>query len=161
MRRSSVAKGAGSVSIVATAMPLQASIIVVSAPPNSTPVSGLPTRCGCQSSFIVATPLRTPTTCRPSALFCGMVSENHAWNIASAFSGMVSNTDFGWSVMALVLQPHLARREIFHDLQRAAADCHHLGLAVDALDLRAAQVTRPAEDLHRLVGDVFQGCRRE
>src|SRR5882757_4445010 len=89
MRRSSVANGFGSLSMVATAMPQQLSSMVVSGPPATTPISGLPTSSGRQSSCIEASPRATASTFRPSALLCGMVSENSCWNSATRSSSVV------------------------------------------------------------------------
>src|SRR6185437_7874624 len=72
-----------------------------------------------------------------------------------ASTGAPPPYDEGW------LEAHLSRREVLHDLDRAAADRHDLGLAIDALDLGAAQVAGTTEDLHRLVGAELQGRRRE
>src|SRR5258705_7946342 len=57
-------------------------------------------------------------------------------------------------------QPHLAAREILHDLLGAAADGVDLDLAVDALDLDAAHETGAAEDLHGLGGAERHGLGR-
>src|SRR6266851_2146545 len=157
MRRSSVANGLGSFSKVATDMPQQPSSRAVSGPPASTPVSGLPTSSSRQSSRMEAKPRRASTILMPSALLWGMVSENHIWNSAKR----CARSARGLVGLAIALKTHLARREILHDLDRAAADRHHLGLAIDALDLGAAQVARAAEHLHRLVGAEFQGRSRE
>src|SRR6478609_8392726 len=151
MRRSRVAKGLGSLSRVATAMPQQLSSIAVSGPPASTPVSGLPTSSLRHSSCMDARPRAMASTLMPRALLCGMVSEKSCWNSATLSSGVVSGG------LAIRLQPHLTGREVLHDLDRAAADRHHLGLAIDALDLGAAQIARAAEHLHRLVGAELQG----
>ena len=86
MRRSSVAKGFGSVSMVATDMPQQLSISAVSGPPASTPVSGLPTSSSRHSSCMEPKPRRTAMIFSPSALLCGMVSENHCWKKAMRWS---------------------------------------------------------------------------
>lgn len=51
-------------------------------------------------------------------------------------------------------KPHLPRREVFHDLQRATPQGEHLRFAVDALALRPPQVSHP-------VGAVFQTLRDE
>src|SRR5262249_9206873 len=48
--------------------------------------------------------------------------------------------------------PELFRGEVFHDLGAAAADLHHLRLAVDPLGAGAADEARAAERLHRGVG---------
>src|SRR5881394_3463673 len=83
-----------------------------------------------------------------------MVSENHIWKSARRCSLSARG-------LLIALKTHLPCREILHDLDRAAADRHHLGLAIDALDLGAAQVARAAEHLHRLVGAELQGGGRE
>ena len=74
-----------------------------------------------------------------------------------ALLGIAERRTCSWAL----LQSHLARGEVLHDLDRAAADRHHLGLAIDALDLGAAQVARAAEHLHRLVGAELHGRGRE
>src|SRR5260370_6581735 len=96
-----------------------------------------------------AKPRRASTILMPSALLWGIVSENHIWNSAKR----CARSARGLVGLAITLKTHLPRREILHDLDRAAADRHHLGLAIDALDLGAAQVARAAEHLHRLVGE--------
>src|SRR5882672_2139868 len=157
MRRSSVANGLGSLSKVATDMPQHPSSSAVSGPPASTPVSGLPTSSSRQSSRIEAKPRRASTILMPSALLWGIVSENHIWNSARRCSRSAK----GLVGLAIASKTHLPRGEVLHDLDRAAADRHHLGLAIDALDLGAAQVARTAEHLHRLVGTELQGRGRE
>src|SRR5471030_2146987 len=89
MRRSSVAKGIGFLSMVATDMPQQLSSIAVSGAPASTPVSGLPTSSARHSRRIEATPLPADRTFSPSALLWGMASQNHFWKSARRSSGLV------------------------------------------------------------------------
>ena len=104
MRRSSVAKGAGSVSMVATDMPQQLSISAVSGPPASTPVSGLPTNSSRQSSCMEPKPRRTAMIFSPSALLCGMESENHCWKKAIRCWGSLNGLVTGL-LMALFYNP--------------------------------------------------------
>src|SRR5262245_32949376 len=80
----------GSLSMVATAMPQQASSMAVSGPPAITPVVGLPTSSSRQSSCMLASPRATATTFRPNALLCGMVSEKSCWKKATRSCGVVS-----------------------------------------------------------------------
>src|SRR5207344_3242378 len=54
--------------------------------------------------------------------------------------------------LALGSDAELSRREVLHDLLGAAADHHHLGLAVQPLAPGAAHEAHAAEDLHRLIG---------
>src|SRR5262245_51205122 len=75
--------------MVATAMPQQLSSMAVSGPPATTPVSGLPTSSGRQSSCMEASPRATASTFKPSALLWGMVSEKSCWNRATRSSGVV------------------------------------------------------------------------
>src|SRR5690349_6854903 len=56
---------------------------------------------------------------------------------------------------------HLLGREVLHDLGAAAADLHHLRLAVDALGARAADEAGAAQGLHRGVGAELHGVGRE
>src|SRR3982750_3836707 len=88
---------------------------------------------------------------RPSSRLNGIRS----WNrLVRPTMNSSSNTAGGpaRAVMRRASELELARRQLLHDLLAAAADHHHLDLAVDALALRAAHEAHRAEDLHRLVG---------
>ena len=57
--------------------------------------------------------------------------------------------------------PHLPRRQVIHDLARAAANRQHLGLAIQPLHLRPLQVTGSAQDLHRFSRHTLERLRRQ
>src|ERR1700677_1870277 len=58
------------------------------------------------------------------------------------------------------LQTHLAAGEILHDLLRAAADRVDFDFAIDALDLRAADVAGATEYLYGFTGAESHRLRR-
>src|SRR5439155_4426651 len=67
-----------------------------------------------------------------------------------------------WLLTSVAIsESQLARTEVLEDLFGAAADHHHLHLAVDALALRAAHEPHAAKDLHSLVGAELHRLRSE
>src|SRR4029453_1219206 len=91
---------------------------------------------------------------RPSTRLKAIVCSNSVRS-AATYSG---SKTIAFAMAAA--EPEGAGRQLLHDPLGAAADHHHLHLAVDPLALRAAHVAHAAEDLHRLVGAELHRLRR-
>src|SRR5258706_11106702 len=109
--------------------------------------AGLPISSGRMSKRSLGASGSKDSTLRPSSLLkatCSSITLRMSAWIALAFRFIASPLPASPS--------QLPCGKVLHDLGAAAADLHHLGLAIDALGARAAHEARAAQSLHRGVG---------